>query len=280
MWDGSPFNGTKIALLNAGAVLAYLRDDKDGIPWPGFWDLPGGGREGGESPIDCALREVEEEFGIRLPPDRVTTVHRYEAASAGASPSYFCVASITPAEIGQFEFGDEGQHWQMMEVREFIGRRDSVPHMQERLVRHLNDIGKAQVTGPAAGIIRIAAALIEDGEGRLLLVRKTGTRWFMQPGGKIDAGESALSALRRELREEIGLELAADAARYLGCFSAAAANEPGLHVAAELFHVRTSHCPVPCGEIEEAVWVTPAQAAAMPLAPLTRGEVLPLARAL
>jgi hypothetical protein len=33
MWDGSPFNGTKIALLNAGAVLAYLRDDKDGIPW-------------------------------------------------------------------------------------------------------------------------------------------------------------------------------------------------------------------------------------------------------
>jgi 8-oxo-dGTP pyrophosphatase MutT (NUDIX family) len=136
------------------------------------------------------------------------------------------------------------------------------------------------VTGPAARTIRIAAALIDDGAGRLLLVRKAGTRWFMQPGGKIDSGESALAALRRELLEEIGLQLDEDAAGYLGCFSAAAANEPGLDVTAELFHVRTSHSPVACGEIEEAVWVTQAQAAALRLAPLTREKVLPLASSL
>ena len=136
MWDGLPFNGAKIALLSPGAVVAYLRDVKEGIPWPGLWDLPGGGREGDESPIECALREVEEEFGIRLPRDRVSDLHRYEGAGAGALPSYFCIATITQAEIDQIEFGDEGQRWQVMDPQEFVERPDAVPHMQVRLARH------------------------------------------------------------------------------------------------------------------------------------------------
>jgi 8-oxo-dGTP diphosphatase len=136
MWDGLPFNGAKIALLSPGAVVAYLRDVKEGIPWPGLWDLPGGGREGDESPIECALREVEEEFGIRLPRDRVSDLHRYEGAGAGTLPSYFCIATITQAEIDQIEFGDEGQRWQVMDPQEFVERPDAVPHMQVRLARH------------------------------------------------------------------------------------------------------------------------------------------------
>lgn len=128
--------------------------------------------------------------------------------------------------------------------------------------------------------IRIAAALIDDGAGRLLLVRKAGTDWFMQAGGKIEDGESPLSALRRELSEEIGLQLAEDEARPLGRFSASAANEPGHIVEAEIFHVRSRHDPVIRSEIEEAVWVDHAEALALPLAPLTRDHVLPLFRAL
>ena len=128
--------------------------------------------------------------------------------------------------------------------------------------------------------IRIAAALIDDDRGRLLLVRKAGTQWFMQPGGKIEGEESARSTLRRELREEIGLELDEESVCYLGCFSAPAANEPDFTVQAELFHVRTSHMPAACSEIEEAVWVEQAEAKLMSLAPLTRDHIVPLARAL
>lgn len=128
--------------------------------------------------------------------------------------------------------------------------------------------------------IRIAAALIDDDRGRLLLVRKAGTRWFMQAGGKIEGEESARSTLRRELREEIGLDLDVESVRYLGRFSAPAANEPQSTVQAELFHVRTSHVPAARSEIAEALWVEHAQAELMPLAPLTRDHVLPLARSL
>ncbi len=132
----------------------------------------------------------------------------------------------------------------------------------------------------AAFTIRIAAALIDNDAGRLLLVRKSGTKWFMQPGGKIEVGESALSALRRELKEEIGLQLTDEDARHLGRFAAPAANEPGHTVEAEIFHVRVQHLPKTRSEIEEAVWVTHIEAMSLPLAPLTRDHILPLSRSL
>ena len=125
-------------------------------------------------------------------------------------------------------------------------------------------------------IIHIAAALIDDGMGRLLLVRKAGTHWFMQAGGKIEQGENALGSLRRELSEEIGLSLTDSIPRYLGRFSATAANEVDHIVEAEVFHVRTQHVPQTSAEIEQAVWLTYAEATSMPLAPLTRDHILPL----
>lgn len=127
-------------------------------------------------------------------------------------------------------------------------------------------------------IIRIAAALFIDPQGRTLLVRKRGTQAFMQPGGKIDAGESPVEALVRELHEELGLRIDPAQAVHLGAFSAPAANEPGFEVHAELFRVDTAEAVVPAAEIEEVVWVAADQALAVALAPLTRDLILPLYR--
>lgn len=128
--------------------------------------------------------------------------------------------------------------------------------------------------------IRIAAALLLDPQGRTLLVRKRGTEAFMQPGGKIDAGETALQALVRELHEELGLHIDPAQAVYLGQFTATAANEPGFEVQAELFRVDSAAAVVPVAEIEEVVWLAADQAPDQPLAPLTRDLILPLYRQL
>jgi 8-oxo-dGTP diphosphatase len=48
-------------------------------------------------------------------------------------------------------------------------------------------------------VISVVAALIRDGDGRVLLVRKRGTAAFMQPGGKRDAGETDVAASRARL---------------------------------------------------------------------------------
>lgn len=137
VWNGQPFSGTKIALLCGQAVLVYLRDDKAGIAFPGQWDLPGGGREGDESPVRCAVREVEEEFGIRIAEDRVTSLRRFERACGTASATYFCVAHVSPDEIDRIVFGDEGQRWALMHCHDFIAREDAVPDLRRRLEQHL-----------------------------------------------------------------------------------------------------------------------------------------------
>lgn len=126
--------------------------------------------------------------------------------------------------------------------------------------------------------IRIAAALLIDPQGRTLLVRKRGTQAFMQPGGKIDAGESPQAALVRELHEELGLRLEPEQAVYLGQFSAPAANEPGFEVQAQLFRVDSASAVVPAAEIEEVVWLSADQVTDLELAPLTRDLILPLYR--
>jgi 8-oxo-dGTP diphosphatase len=54
-------------------------------------------------------------------------------------------------------------------------------------------------------------AAIFDGRGRILCVRMNyATRAWTTPGGRMETGESPFAALRREVREESGLDVVAD----------------------------------------------------------------------
>jgi len=122
--------------------------------------------------------------------------------------------------------------------------------------------------------VEIVAAIISDGEGRTLLVRKRGTSAFMQPGGKREPGEDDIAALARELREELGCELIADSVVLAGEFRAPAANEQGREVVAQVYRVDVEGEPRAQAEIDDAVWIDPATPGAIELAPLTRDIVL------
>ncbi|WP_194829218.1 NUDIX domain-containing protein [Nocardia sp. XZ_19_231] len=64
--------GSNIIIRNAAnQILLFLRDDKPTIPCPGMWALLGGYREPGETPLECVIREIEEEIAVVLEPEAV-----------------------------------------------------------------------------------------------------------------------------------------------------------------------------------------------------------------
>ncbi len=52
-----------------------------------------------------------------------------------------------------------------------------------------------------------ARAVVLDGESRIFLIKHSYTRGWHLPGGGVEAGESLLDALARELREEGNIEM-------------------------------------------------------------------------
>lgn len=139
-WTGEDFSGTKLALICGDQILTYLRDDFSRIPFPGHWDLPGGGREDQESPIECGLRETREEFSLVLPASRISAIRKYPPQSPAGLPTYFGLLRLHQTDVSSIQFGDEGQTWRMMTISEFIEHPKAVPHLQTRLHDLLSDL--------------------------------------------------------------------------------------------------------------------------------------------
>lgn len=126
----SGFTGAKLAAVHDARLLVYRRDDRPDIPFPNLWDLPGGGREGDETPAACVLRELEEEFGLVLPARRLTYARPYPHWRDGAQTAHFFGLALDPDEIAAIRFGEEGQHWQMMAIADFTAHPEAVPHLR------------------------------------------------------------------------------------------------------------------------------------------------------
>ena len=134
------FQGCKIALICDGRILTILRDDKPTIPWPNMWELPGGGREGNESPFECVAREVYEELGIHLTEDCLLWSKVYPSMLYEGRQSVFMVGQLSQDQFDSITFGDEGQAYKLMNIEEFLTSSQVVPQLQGRLRDYLEEV--------------------------------------------------------------------------------------------------------------------------------------------
>jgi 8-oxo-dGTP diphosphatase len=128
--------------------------------------------------------------------------------------------------------------------------------------------------------IVVSAVCVFDPSGRLLTVRKRGTEMFMHPGGKPEAGESAVQAAARELAEEVGIVIDPQDLELMGVWIADAANEAATDIEATVFRALGTWQAHPSAEIAEIRWLDLAaldNGAALPadLAPLLTDHILP-----
>ncbi len=127
------FHGAKVALFIDDHILVYRRDNKPDIPFPDMLDLPGGGRENGESGAQCVARETFEEFGISIAIDAFEHVQTYPNWRGSGNVALFFVCRLSPEILEDIVFGDEGQDWHVMPVVEFLTSDRAVPHLQKQV---------------------------------------------------------------------------------------------------------------------------------------------------
>lgn len=109
-------------LIVTAAIIAFqgrilLTKRRKDVPYPDYWEFPGGKLESGEDPADCIVREIREELGIEISVGRICDVlyHRYPERTVLVL-AYWCNwisgdivdlevaghAWVTPAELAAF----------------------------------------------------------------------------------------------------------------------------------------------------------------------------------
>ena len=137
--ENREFAGAKLALFIGGKLLVIRRDVKPGLVWPGYLDLPGGGREDDETPEACALRETHEEVGLALHADQLIWKHFYPE---DPTPAWFFAAQLPAGAEADVIFGDEGQGWTLMDPQDYVASDEAVPHFRLRVRDYLECLGK------------------------------------------------------------------------------------------------------------------------------------------
>lgn len=127
------FAGAKLVLLIGGRLLTLLRDDRSDIVYPGYWDMPGGGREAGESPEACVLRELHEEFGLALAPDALVWKALFDSPTTPGLKAWWFSAALPAEAEGQIAFGAEGQRWALMAPQAWLADPLAIPHFRSRV---------------------------------------------------------------------------------------------------------------------------------------------------
>ena len=123
-------------------------------------------------------------------------------------------------------------------------------------------------------IYKAAGIIIQD--RKLLFTRAQGMEFFIDPGGKLEAGESDEQALIRELEEELSIKVDVSDLEFFGEYTAEAANHKGKTVHMKAFIVKKWQGEIrPSAEIEEIRWLTSALPDDIKVGSIFGGQVLP-----
>lgn len=179
------------------------------------WVSPGGGLEPGEDAHDAARREAWEELGLSLddlgaPVLTMSNEFGFDGRRYLGHNTFFAIrtARFEPVAVGMSESGrafTRGSHW--LDGDELRALHDCGAAVSpDAMVQWLPQLHASLPAEPVRPTVRV---LVVDDADRVLLMRSRSGFWF-PPGGGIEPGETARQAARRELHEELGLDVGHD----------------------------------------------------------------------
>jgi len=104
-------------------------------------------------------------------------------------------------------------------------------------------------------IDKLAWIYIKD--RKILSTRSKGKDTYYIPGGKREAGETDEAALKREIKEELNIDIIPDSIKYMGAYKAQAhGHSKGVMVKMTCYAADFIGKIKPSSEIEEVAWLT------------------------
>ncbi|MDP3729136.1 MAG: NUDIX hydrolase [bacterium] len=127
--------------MNSQHAVAVLIISPDGIPLvrdpkkpiPRYWKLPGGRSKEGETPEECAVREIKQEIGLAIDQDNLEALEQEDRGSH--TLTFFKIAVPSLKKIKNV--GDEQEEIKIFSQKEIIALPDLFPNHRGVVQKHL-----------------------------------------------------------------------------------------------------------------------------------------------
>ena len=260
-----------VAVVDARGRVLMQERDAHAPTHPDRWGLPGGDLEVGEQWIEAAVRELEEETGLRVSADHLVSLGRttyYSDACGGVDEFELFVvhadvsdADVTCGEGRQMVFVDPAR----------LFERPLMPAARMQLPDVLDSLPyRSRFDRPPSR--RFAGVALVDRKGALLLQERDEHpvldpgKWGF-PGGHLEPEESFVDGAARELAEETGVRLDVGDLVLYDEIRVDHRDVHGSHDRMRVFAAATSlaDSDIECHEGRRMVFVEPATARRLPL---------------
>lgn len=189
-----------------GTYLLMQRDPRK--HYGGMWEATAGGSAlRGESPVDCAIRELREETGIIS--SQLTEVGKVVSRHTHSIyVEYLCVTDWDKDHIVLQDGETSDYKWV---GRDELLRMKKDALVTERMQKFIGELQERDMTVPCGnGLINIRVGAIIVKNGRFLMAGNERADYLYSVGGRIKFGETAEEAVVREVQEETGVRMEID----------------------------------------------------------------------
>lgn len=184
------------------------------------WEQPGGKIEEGENRFEAARREVKTETGLEI--KELEDLVRIEIEDDREKVN--CYVMFTQRFSGDLKLSEEHQEWKWINKNEALNldwHRNAEYILP--VIDYLDEYRNGERNYGEGDEIDVVKLLIRNEEGKFLAVQKTpqvkvstgesyplygrmSGKWEL-PGGKFKSSDNRFDAAKREIKEELGIEI-------------------------------------------------------------------------